>query len=56
MVVMDHVNKHGAPKILERCALSLTGAGLGDLIITDLGVRACDKRQGGLTLIERARP
>src|SRR5579863_3523616 len=54
VVVMDHVNKHGAPKILERCALPLTGAGVVDLIITDLAVLACDKRRGGLTLIERA--
>jgi 3-oxoacid CoA-transferase subunit B len=54
VVVMDHVNKHGAPKILERCALPLTGVAVVDLVITDLGVIACDKVHGGLTLIERA--
>jgi 3-oxoacid CoA-transferase subunit B len=54
VVVMDHVNKRGAPKILERCVLPLTGAGVVDLIITDLCVMACDKVRGGLTLIELA--
>jgi 3-oxoacid CoA-transferase subunit B len=54
VVVMDHVNRHGAPKILERCDLPLTGAGVVDLIITDLCVMTCDKVRGGLTLIELA--
>ena len=54
VVVMDHVNKHGAPKILERCALPLTGVGVVDLIITDLCVMACDKARGGLRLIDIA--
>jgi 3-oxoacid CoA-transferase subunit B len=54
VVVMDHVSKSGQPKILERCTLPLTGAGVVDLIVTDLCVFACDKRAGGLTLIECA--
>jgi 3-oxoacid CoA-transferase subunit B len=54
VVVMEHVNKHGDPKVLERCTLPLTGAGVVDLIITDLCVMACDKKAGGLTLIELA--
>ena len=54
VVVMDHVSKQGAPKILERCRLPLTGAGVVDLVITDLCVMACDKRGGGLSLIELA--
>ncbi len=53
VVVMDHVSKQGASKILERCTLPLTGAGVVDLIITDLCVMTCDKRRG-LTLIELA--
>ncbi len=52
VVVMEHVNKQGDPKIVEACALPLTGAGCVDLIITDLGVLACDKP--GLRLIELA--
>jgi len=54
VVVMEHVNKHGAPKILEQCTLPLTGRRVIDLVITDLCVLACDKRAGGLTLLELA--
>ena len=54
VVVMDHTSKAGAPKVLERCTLPLTGAGVVDMIITDLGVLACDKKNGGLTLVELA--
>jgi 3-oxoacid CoA-transferase subunit B len=54
VVVMDHANKHGESKILERCTLPLTGAGVVDLIVTDLCVMACDKKAGGLTLLELA--
>jgi 3-oxoacid CoA-transferase subunit B len=54
VVVMDHANKAGESKVLDRCALPLTGAGVVDLIITDLAVMACDKVKGGLTLLELA--
>jgi len=54
VVVMDHANKAGESKILEACTLPLTGAGVVDLIVTDLCVFACDKVAGGLTLLELA--
>jgi 3-oxoacid CoA-transferase subunit B len=54
VVVMDHVSKNGSSKILSHCSLPLTGAGVVDLIITDLCVIACDKVAGGLTLVELA--
>jgi 3-oxoacid CoA-transferase subunit B len=54
VVVMDHTNKAGEPKILEHCTLPLTGRNVVDLIITDLAVIACDKSDGGLVLVEPA--
>src|SRR3546814_17440 len=54
VVVMDHISKSGAAKILERCTLPLTGRQVVDLIITDLAVIACDRKAGGLTLAELA--
>jgi 3-oxoacid CoA-transferase subunit B len=54
VVVMDHTNKAGEPKILEHCTLPLTGRNVVDLIITDLAVIACDKSDGGLVLVELA--
>ncbi|MEO1151258.1 MAG: 3-oxoacid CoA-transferase subunit B [Pseudomonadota bacterium] len=54
VVVMDHTSKSGAPKLLQSCSLPLTGQGIVDLIITNLGVFACDKRAGGLQLVELA--
>ncbi len=54
IVVMEHCSKDGAPKIVEQCSLPLTGRQAVDLIISDLGVIACDKDKGGLTLVELA--
>jgi 3-oxoacid CoA-transferase subunit B/3-oxoadipate CoA-transferase beta subunit len=54
VVVMDHVEKSGAPKLLKACTLPLTGKGVVDLLITDLGVFEIDRKGGGVRLIECA--
>jgi 3-oxoacid CoA-transferase subunit B len=54
VVVMEHTAKD-EPKLLRECTLPLTGAGVVDMVITDLGVFLVDKKQGGgLSLIELA--
>jgi 3-oxoacid CoA-transferase subunit B len=42
------------PKLLHACNLPLTGAGVVDMVITDLGVFNIDRKAGGMTLIELA--
>jgi 3-oxoacid CoA-transferase subunit B len=54
VALMEHVSKQGDPRILERCDLPLTGAGVVDLIITDLCVLECNKRHRSLKLLELA--
>jgi 3-oxoacid CoA-transferase subunit B/3-oxoadipate CoA-transferase beta subunit len=54
VVVMEHVEKSGAPKLLAECSLPLTGKGVVDLLITDLGVFDIDRKGGGVTLRELA--
>ena len=54
VVVMEHTEKTGAPKLLKTCSLPLTGAGVVDLLITELGVFEIDRKGGGVTLVELA--
>ncbi|MEY4650539.1 MAG: hypothetical protein RJA06_612, partial [Bacteroidota bacterium] len=52
VVVMDHTSKHGESKVLKACTLPLTGKGVVDRIITNLGV--LDVVPGGLRIVECA--
>ena len=54
IAVMEHANKAGQSKILNKCTLPLTGSACIDMIVTDLAVFAVDRKKGGLTLIELA--
>lgn len=53
VVLMEHCAKDGSPKIVEKCALPLTGQGVVNRIISDLGVM--DITPEGVKLIELAK-
>lgn len=52
VVLMKHSAKSGAPKLVDRCALPLTGERCVDRVITDLGV--VDVTPHGFKLVELA--
>lgn len=50
VVIMEHNAKDGSAKLVKECDLPMTGIGVVDLIITDLGV--FEITPAGMTLIE----
>ena len=52
VVVMEHTAKDGEKKLLHLCDLPLTGAGVVDLVITELGVFEIGEK--GMVLLETA--
>ena len=53
VVLMEHSAKDGMPKIVDKCALPLTGKGVVHRVITDLGV--VDITPEGVKLVELAK-
>jgi 3-oxoacid CoA-transferase subunit B len=54
VVVMEHTEKTGAPKLVNACSLPLTGQGVVDLVVTDLGVFDVARGRHPLRLVELA--
>ena len=55
IVVTDHLDKHGKPKVVAECSLPLTASRAVSRIITDMAVFDVDRLGGGgLTLVELA--
>ena len=54
VVVMEHTEKSGAPKLLTACTLPLTGKNVVDVLITDLGVFDVSRGKAPLTLLQVA--
>jgi 3-oxoacid CoA-transferase subunit B len=54
IVVMDHTAKDGSPKFIPACTLPLTGAGVVDMVITNLAVFQRPDHASPFRLIETA--
>jgi 3-oxoacid CoA-transferase B subunit len=54
VVIMDHTDKAGRPKLLHKCTLPLTGVGCVDRVITNLAVFDVDRHGKGMRLVEIA--
>jgi 3-oxoacid CoA-transferase subunit B/3-oxoadipate CoA-transferase beta subunit len=54
IVVMEHCEKSGRSKLVRECTLPLTGKGVVDLLITDLGVFEINRGRSSVRLVELA--
>ena len=54
IVVMEHCEKSGRSKLVRECNLPLTGKGVVDLLVTDLGVFEINRGRSAVRLVELA--
>ncbi|MEH6678537.1 3-oxoacid CoA-transferase subunit B [Phenylobacterium sp.] len=54
VIVMEHTEKSGAPKLVKACSLPLTGQSVVDLVVTDLAVFEVNRGRARLRLVELA--
>src|SRR3546814_115456 len=54
VVVMNHADKAGNPKIVEQCSLPLTGTAVVDAIVSDYGRFTLDRENRRLIVQELA--
>ena len=54
IVVMEHCEKSGRSKLVRECTLPLTGKGVVDLLVTDLGVFDINRGRSSVRLVELA--
>jgi len=52
VIIMEHTVKDGSPKLVDKCTLPLTGVGVVDRVITELGI--FDITPEGIALIKIA--
>jgi 3-oxoacid CoA-transferase subunit B len=55
VILMEHCEKNGAPKLLESCNLPLTGQNVVDICITELGVFEINRGKSPFKVLELAK-
>lgn len=53
IILMEHNAPDGSPKLVKKCSLPLTGQGVVNEVITDLGIFKCDEYEG-MSLLAKA--